>query len=267
MSKQTYIQILRQELEKRVQRNASYSAKAFANDAGLSPSYLSQVLSGKRSLKLSTAYQLTQRLNWSTRRSKIFLDLLQSNKSNAPTKDTETLTHSPYKALKKSTFERIPGLLAFSIMELTLVEDFQPTTPWIAERLGCSRIETERTIVHLVELGLLVWSDETLKCKYDFFECPENEESLAGKNFHGQVLEKAIKEQKRQNRDHIEYRTVTVSTSVKKISEAKKMIQDFEEQLISFLSTGKKDSVYQWGTQLFRLDKKFQADKLEVKNV
>src|SRR5688500_17694687 len=72
-----YRALLREELLQRVQSRRSYSSNALARDLGLSKGFLSQVLSGKRKLSGSSALAVSNRLAWSPKKQKLFLDLVR----------------------------------------------------------------------------------------------------------------------------------------------------------------------------------------------
>ena len=55
MNSPEYIADLEEELQKRIQKNPSYSMRSFAQSLQLSPSFLSHMLSGKRALSLEKA--------------------------------------------------------------------------------------------------------------------------------------------------------------------------------------------------------------------
>jgi transcriptional regulator with XRE-family HTH domain len=54
---------LKAEFRRRHKRNPSYSLRAFAQYLEISPSFLSQVLSGKRSMGVLTLSKVSKRLN------------------------------------------------------------------------------------------------------------------------------------------------------------------------------------------------------------
>ncbi|MEE6249990.1 MAG: hypothetical protein VX583_06285, partial [Bdellovibrionota bacterium] len=57
-TKAHYIHILMEKLSSRQSRNPSYSLRAFANDIGIHPSSLSQILKGNRGLPQSKLNQV-----------------------------------------------------------------------------------------------------------------------------------------------------------------------------------------------------------------
>jgi hypothetical protein len=79
---------LSSELSRRKQRNDSYSARAFARDLGLSPSRLSEVLSGEHGLSELSADRIAIRLKLKPIVRKFWKDLiLASNSRNKQVRD------------------------------------------------------------------------------------------------------------------------------------------------------------------------------------
>lgn len=66
--KTDYRFFLMQELETRKGKNKSYSLRAFSRNIGVTPSFMSQILNGKRVLSLKSAATLVQKMGWSQKR-------------------------------------------------------------------------------------------------------------------------------------------------------------------------------------------------------
>ena len=73
-----YRSILKDELLRRIRQNPRYSLRAFARDLRLSPSRLSEVLSGKQGLSRQAAKAITERLGWRGSEAERFIDLVES---------------------------------------------------------------------------------------------------------------------------------------------------------------------------------------------
>ncbi len=85
----TYRETLKSKFSERIAANSRYSLRAFARDLGLSPSYLSQVLSGSRGLTIKSAATLFQKLNISLSDQNIFI--LEIKKEHARSPKTKLL--------------------------------------------------------------------------------------------------------------------------------------------------------------------------------
>ncbi len=73
---QQYRTYLKSEFESRLGKNKKYSLRAYARDLMLSPQFLSHILSGKKHISVSTAVQISEKLNHSVIEASMFLDLI-----------------------------------------------------------------------------------------------------------------------------------------------------------------------------------------------
>lgn len=73
------LEILRLELEKRIQRNPKYSQNAFARDLGVTSARLSEILAGKKGLSRDAAKQIGQNLEMDQTNLVMFCDLADSH--------------------------------------------------------------------------------------------------------------------------------------------------------------------------------------------
>lgn len=70
--------MLKEHLALRKARNAGYSLRAFARDLSISPSRLSEVISGRHSLSIASAHRVAQRLQLPEEERQLFVDLVQA---------------------------------------------------------------------------------------------------------------------------------------------------------------------------------------------
>lgn len=76
----SYRRFLKELLLERQQRNARYSLRSFARQIGMSPSSLSELLSGKKSLSITRAQEISRRLSMSDRDKKKFVSMVTFEK-------------------------------------------------------------------------------------------------------------------------------------------------------------------------------------------
>jgi uncharacterized protein (TIGR02147 family) len=79
-----YRLMMQQEHEERKSRNPRYSRRAFARDAGLSPSHLTRVLAGKKSLSRAMGLSIATRLGWTEGKMQMFLATIDGIRMNEP---------------------------------------------------------------------------------------------------------------------------------------------------------------------------------------
>jgi plasmid maintenance system antidote protein VapI len=66
-------EILRDVLEQKLKANSSYSSRAFARDLGVSPTYVSFLLNGKKKLTIKRALSVSQILKMTESQARVFL--------------------------------------------------------------------------------------------------------------------------------------------------------------------------------------------------
>lgn len=69
--------ILRQEMQKRLERNPSYSLRAFARDLGILPNRLISVLNRKYGISPKAALYLAEKLGFDQKQTELFCDLVR----------------------------------------------------------------------------------------------------------------------------------------------------------------------------------------------
>lgn len=79
-----YRSYLKSEFENRIEKNSKYSLRAFARDLMVSPQFLSHILSGKKHISVSTAVQISEKLNHSVIEASMFLDLILLSSADHP---------------------------------------------------------------------------------------------------------------------------------------------------------------------------------------
>ena len=74
-----YQQILRTHLTDRTKHNPRYSLRAFARDLGMSPSRISEILSGKQGLSVQAGALIAKRLGFTDEEQAMFCDLVAAS--------------------------------------------------------------------------------------------------------------------------------------------------------------------------------------------
>jgi hypothetical protein len=85
---QDYRGSLVQELKTRIEKNSSYSLRAFARDIDLSASYLSQLINGQKSLSPRKATSVLKKLKWPYEKERRFLSSVLYERSDAVEDET-----------------------------------------------------------------------------------------------------------------------------------------------------------------------------------
>lgn len=261
-----YRQYLRAYYDAEKKRRSAFSYRYFSKKAGLrSPNLLKLVIDGERNLGPDSVHKFIQALELAGKEADFFLDLV-------------TFAQAPSVAEKNRAFERISASRRFrsarriegalfdylshwyyaAIRELTARPDFSEDPKWVARQLQprISVAEAERSLSLLLSLGLIVRNTKTGRIERGEPTLTTEHEvtSLAVKNFHRQMLERAsdsidtIKPYKR------DLAALTVCVSDKTAALIKERIHQFREEIAQLCDQDDEAQVvYQMNVQLFPL--------------
>lgn len=256
-----YRDYLRDELERRLAKNPTYSLRAFARHLGISPQMLSFVVNRKKNISSGVAAQFADRLNLNPSESTYFLDLVTLAKSTKPAEKKlveeriRLRERTPeFAQLEESKFKVISDWHHYAILELTQTVGFKSDAAWIAKRLGIKAFEAEQAIERLKVLELLEESPTGQITRTEVnlsatYEAP----NAALRKLAKQYLEKSIAALEDQPREERDITNITMSIDPTRIPEAKKMIADFRRKLCAFLEQGERTEVYVLSPALIKL--------------
>lgn len=240
---------LAEELALRETKNRRYSLRAFARDLGADYSHLSKVLLGKRSLTAKTIHRWGVRLQLPADRIQRFAVRADSLKKG---------TLDPYVPIELDRFRLMSSWYCLAIMEIIHLDDFVPSTAWIARKLGIRTDQADEAVQRLQRLGLL---------KIDArgrWETPPSANTLqpplkdlAYRQLQKEILEKAMQALEATPLEERDQTAMTLCVDASRLPEARRRITKFRRGLTRFLETGKrKERVYQLSISLFPLTKK-----------
>ena len=261
---QDYRQILKDELVKKVTKLPSYSLRALARDAQVSPSLISSVLNGRKGFSTETAFQVCRALSFSKKKTEYFATLVQMDgakspelKSSLQDKLHELRPQARTYALAVDHFHAIAEWYHFAILELTQVKDFVFEPEAIAGSLGISRLEAESAVDRLVRLGLLEVKNQRATKLEDDVVVTSNVPAQALRKFHAQMLAKAATSLTAQSPQEKLVGSETFAFNERRLPEANAIIEDCFAKLIQLSKNTKNPTaVYHAGIQFFRLTKK-----------
>jgi uncharacterized protein (TIGR02147 family) len=277
-----YYQIrLREELMKRIDRNARYSVRSFASALGMGSSALSQILAGKRSVSTKLVNRVLDCLEMSAAEQRSFVASVIEEKKAKGLQRVSPLLAKKLKEVSESIppqnmhgvgideFRVIADWYHYAIMELTFARDFDSDPKWIAKQLGLSLIETKLAIQRLLELELLEYQNAVLKkTNWTLDTVDKTKTSVFHRKRQKQILEKSMHSLEH---DPIEVRNhsgLTVCIDPKNIPQVKAKIQKMMNAIAQTLVEGTPEKVYELTVNLFPLQTEIAssgAKKLEKK--
>lgn len=268
MNSLNYRQYLQEELLLRQKRNPRYSARAMARDLSISAPFFSQILSGQRELSEDRAHAIASKLPWSRRKREAFTQLTRLENVQDPRLREQILrsvnelmamargkTHSSLRKLRIDEFKIVSDWYHMAIYELTETKGFKNEPEWIANRLGISPRQAETAVARLLQVHLLE-CDQAGCLRKTKSGCKMGAvPSQAIRNLHDQQLTLAKSALVVQNPSDRDFSGTTMCIDPKKLPRAKAMIRKFHDELMKFLESGERTTVFHFASQLYQLDK------------
>lgn len=247
---------LSHEFSRRVRFNPRYSLRAYARALGLSSGALSEILRSRRPLSLKAATRIARSLSLNAAETKRLYELVEADKRKA-LGETEPLRkpdpRPEQKQLDEDTFHLVSGWQHFAILNLVDCEGFQWNASYIAKRLGLGIQQAKMAMELLVRIGLVRRQGTHVKCDQDAVLSPSGVPSAAVRAYHRQIMEKAIQALELQDIEEREMTGIGFAVDPSRLPQIKREISEFQDQLVSKYSKGKRHDVYFLETALFRL--------------
>jgi uncharacterized protein (TIGR02147 family) len=255
---------LEQKFYEKVKKISSYSLRSFANLLGVSPSYLSRVLRGERSLSVQTAIQIAGALTLPPKEREGFLNLVFQEQKKSKKKGPQQIASfdsSTDRQLSLDAFEVISQWYHYGITQLFCLEEFCEKESWMADMLGISTIEVRIALKRLQRLGIvdrditgkLYRTATTLSTTTDI-------RSSGLRTFHKQILEKAITALEEVDIGKRDITSITMAINEDQLPKAKLEIKKFRKKLSRILETGTQTQVYNLGIHLIPISKSSQEE-------
>ncbi len=230
--------------QKRQALNPLYSRNAFARDLGISPTALSQFLSGKRIFAKKNHDRIIQSLNLS------------------PTEvqtSVRKITMSPSTLLHLETFALIADWYHIAILNLSEIEEIRSTTQ-IAKRLGITPKEAKDATERLLKLNLMHKTNGQLKRSQSNLDTGTDVPSEAIRKHNREKMELAIAALNRLSVQERDISSLTVTFNMKNMPQLKNEIIRFKRRIRNLCNSFKdNDEVYSLNIQFFPISKKKES--------
>ena len=212
---------VRSEFNLRKKRNSSYSVRAFARDLELSPSHLSEFLSGKSNLSHEKADFLAEKLKLKDEHKKHWCDLLMIHSRDKKDRDAAAFRiqrrlESIQGAISEKVYRAISDWYYFAILayfggrpDFSIYE--------LSQRMHLSEELVENAIDTLIELQLLNPIDEGYEPTDDFSLVGNTISSSAIRDSHKQILGKSIDALKKFDMDSRQSQSLFITVPQKQI--------------------------------------------------
>ncbi len=259
----TYRQLLKAELDQRIENNPSYSLRAMAAQMKISSGMLSSILNGKRNLSAKRAIELAKTLKFDKRKTDYFVALVQFDSVKSEEVRAEILETIYHLAPKSKAFEL--DLDVFSmiadwhhvpILKMTRTTLPSLTPEIISKHLDISLAQASEALDRLFRLGLLETDEQghIRSCKSQIITNAPTSSAL--RHFHRQMLTKAIESLETQTATEKFVGSETFAFNEEDLEKAKEIMEECFSRIVRLASARQdKKNVYHLGIQMFRLTK------------
>ena len=259
-------QILVKAFEIKQSKNSAYSRSALARDLGVSPVFVTKILTGKKDVPPSRFKKLFQVLEMDISLQARFIKAtILSALPSDELKDFASSTFlaeskmENYKAEPSKKFSLLRKWYHVPILTYLTCDTLDSSPKAIADHFGISEKEVVDSLERMQELGLIefkegVWSKIV---PHSYFPTTKSQEEI--RDHHRQMIQKAFNELSKTEPEDFDRRLITgfsIAVNPKNIPKAKKMIFDFLSEVSHTLSEGDCKEVYQCNVQLFPFGKK-----------
>lgn len=255
---------LQQELVRRTKANPRYSLRAFALMLGVQSGFLSKILLGQRRVTPATVRRFGTKLALSPRDIDHY-EKSASKKSGGTQAAHPSTIETPTREFRRIAYDHFQiysDWYHFAILELALIDGFEPDARWIARNLGITAAEAQDAMDRLLRLGY-VELDKKGGWKIldgDSTTLGTEETNTALRRMQKQVLELAIEALETTPVSERDQSTMTMAVDSTRLEAAKEKVKKFRRELCSFLEGGKKrDAVYHLSVSLYPVSKRTKA--------
>ncbi len=242
-------QILNEHFFEAKSRNSIYSYRSFAKKLGISPGTLSEILNSRRKISIRMAARLAERLQLDPQRKWELLNSVQKEKLGL-----QSVADQDYVTLESSQFALIAEWPYLALLSLMRTKEFKSQIPWIAKRLRLSIKEATFILERLEKLNLIKKDIEgNWQRSFERIRTTDAIKDAAIHSAHTKdlaLIQKSLEEVPLNWRD---VTSITMPIDTKKLTEAKRLIRQFQDDLSELLESGESNEVYRMSIALFPL--------------
>lgn len=237
--------ILKEELMRRKNRNPSYSLRAFAKDIGLSSSFVSKVISGKKNVSEESLLKISHRLKLDN----FSLDELTFHCSKQK-------NSVEFEEINLDVFQAICDWEHFALLEAVTLKSKNITIADLADLFSTSEDKMSQFVERLVKLELLIKNSDgcITSTGKNFTTAGQKIPKFANTEHERQLLKKAIECLDTVSFENRSQSSMTMAIPSHRINEAKEKIRQFNRDMMKLLQRpGDSDSVYNLSISFFPL--------------
>lgn len=255
--------IIKSEYQLRREKNDKYSLRAFAKTLDVSPTYLSFIFRGQRQLTQSMLHQFGRKLLWSKKKQE-YISLLIEFESAKSDKEKLDLLHELQKYTSRHQLAQPLSVDIFSliyewqhsaILAFLTLPKVKKNDATIAQRLNIPIGLCLESLKRLKRLNLISTSKNSqwMSLGKDFSVASIPSQSI--RCYHKDILRKAMVAIDNQAFEKRDFANFVFTIDPKNISVIKEKIKAFHKDISQYSESGYPVQIYQFSTQLFRIDR------------
>ena len=253
-----------------MERNPSYSLRAFARDIELSPSRLSEVISGKHGISRSTARAICRSIGLAQGKVEYWCDVVDANfarcerqRDHAQRRLKKAKSQPDVYEFSGDEFALIADWYHLAALELMKLDAFVPQVTWVASKLKISEETAVEAIDRLERLGMISIDDS------GEWHLVRGRSSVgdrlipdAMRTFHAQILEKATASLVSHPRNERYLQALVSAISEQGFRELTEAMREFQSRVVDIaLKYQGKDRVIGFSMQAFPLSEVAKRSK------
>jgi uncharacterized protein (TIGR02147 family) len=262
---QESVVILNKYFRRKNRENRTFSMRWLARHLEVSPSLISLVMSGKRSLNLELAERLSSLLDIDDENKQKLVKAVLKKQGLKKDIYLQSL-NSPdagltldWEAAPRTQFDLLKAWYYTAILDCTSLTDYDGTTEFIALKLDLDHSIVKDAFELLKRHHLLIFADGKWVKSVRFLEFSSLTQKDSIRKFHADHLENAKRVLNTQTAEKdLEGRMVTgltITGTQQQVAEARQRIADFMQQMAKEFGSSQPDQVYHVAVQLFPLTK------------
>lgn len=259
----TAARILDTQFHRKKAAQPGYSVRAFARDLGVSPSFASQVLTGKKRFPARLVGRAVKVLDLDGDKARelkqaCLPDAIKDGAVAPSLSEIQQLRAQMKNRWSEVSRDKLKALRHWyyvALLDLTTCRGYDGTAKFIAARLGLAEPTVEVAMRELSELELLTMQNGKLVKSAREIRMGSARSLTDIRRFHSQMLDKAKQVMVEQTSDEDFSRRlitgISVATTPEKIEIAKQMLSESLHEIAAFLAEGESTEVFHLSAQLF----------------
>lgn len=252
---QSLRRLLKNDFEKRLVKNPSFSLRSYAQKLQIDQSLLTKILAGKRSISQINREKISHFLGFNF------------NSEQSIKKNHSKMIIQPrvsFNFIDDDQFLMISSAHDFALLELMKTRSFVSSVEYVVKKLDISVTEAKLTIERLERLGYI----STKKRPWSLLKQNNNWVSgkttnVARKNLQKKLLEKSIDAIEEIDYQHRIHSSLTVAVNIESIPLIRKKVEEFKAEIAELLDNTKNiDEVYNLSISFFPFSSKSLKESL-----